>query len=138
MGIHPQLANVDLAVYGDLAVGRVVILNNPPAILGWCCPMTRWRAAGRRGSTRPRCSGVSYICKQNLKVVHHTCYNNFEGLPGAFNMGYRFNQHRPTERTASVWPSSLATSFRVATSHMRAVKQGLTLIHFSAQLKHVL
>jgi len=32
MGIHPQLANVDLAVYGDLAVGRVVILNNPPAL----------------------------------------------------------------------------------------------------------
>jgi hypothetical protein len=31
MGIDPQLANVDLAVYGDLAVGRVVILNNPPA-----------------------------------------------------------------------------------------------------------
>ena len=31
MGIHPQLANADLAVYGDLAVGRVVILNNPPA-----------------------------------------------------------------------------------------------------------
>jgi len=31
MGIHPHLANVDLAVYGDLAVGRVVILNNPPA-----------------------------------------------------------------------------------------------------------
>jgi hypothetical protein len=30
MGIHPQLANVDLAVYGDLAVGRDVILNNPP------------------------------------------------------------------------------------------------------------
>jgi len=30
MRIHPQLANVDLAVYGDLAVGRVVILNNPP------------------------------------------------------------------------------------------------------------
>ena len=34
MGIHPQLANVDLAVYGDLAVGRVVILNNPPASSG--------------------------------------------------------------------------------------------------------
>jgi len=32
MGIHPQLANVDLAVYGDLAVGRVVILNNPPPL----------------------------------------------------------------------------------------------------------
>ena len=31
MGIHPQPANVDLAVYGDLAVGRVLILNNPPA-----------------------------------------------------------------------------------------------------------
>jgi hypothetical protein len=30
MGIHPELANVDLAVYGDLAVGRVLILNNPP------------------------------------------------------------------------------------------------------------
>jgi len=30
MGIHPQLANVDLAVFGDQAVGRVVILNNPP------------------------------------------------------------------------------------------------------------
>ena len=34
MGIHPQLANVDLAVYGDLAVGRVVILNNPRAWVG--------------------------------------------------------------------------------------------------------
>jgi hypothetical protein len=33
MGIYPQLANVDLAVYGDLAVGRVVILNNPPVIV---------------------------------------------------------------------------------------------------------
>jgi len=32
MGNHPQLANVDLAVYGDLAVGRDVILNNPPAL----------------------------------------------------------------------------------------------------------
>jgi hypothetical protein len=31
MGIHPQLANVDLAVYGDLAVGRDVIIKNPPA-----------------------------------------------------------------------------------------------------------
>ena len=31
MGIYPQLANVDLAVYGDLAVGRDVILNTPPA-----------------------------------------------------------------------------------------------------------
>jgi hypothetical protein len=30
MGIHPQLANVDLAVHGDLAVVRDVILNNPP------------------------------------------------------------------------------------------------------------
>jgi len=30
MGIHPQLANVNLAVYGDLAVGRDFILNNPP------------------------------------------------------------------------------------------------------------
>jgi hypothetical protein len=30
MGIHPQLANVNLAVYGDLAVGRDDILNNPP------------------------------------------------------------------------------------------------------------
>jgi hypothetical protein len=30
MGIHTQLANVDLADYGDLAVGRDVILNNPP------------------------------------------------------------------------------------------------------------
>jgi len=30
MGIHPQLANVDLAaVYADLAVGPDVILNNP-------------------------------------------------------------------------------------------------------------
>jgi len=34
MGIHPQLANVDLAVYGDLAVGRVLILNNPCAQRG--------------------------------------------------------------------------------------------------------
>ena len=32
MGIHPQLATVDLAVYGDLAVGRDVILNNPPVL----------------------------------------------------------------------------------------------------------
>ena len=32
MGIHPQLANVDLAVYCDLAVGRVLILNSPHAL----------------------------------------------------------------------------------------------------------
>ena len=32
MGIHPQPANVDLSVYGDLAVGRVLILNNPHAV----------------------------------------------------------------------------------------------------------
>jgi hypothetical protein len=32
MGIHPQLANVGLAVYGDLAVGRDVILSNHPAL----------------------------------------------------------------------------------------------------------
>jgi len=32
MGIYPQLANVDLAVYGDLAIGRVLILNNPRAL----------------------------------------------------------------------------------------------------------
>jgi hypothetical protein len=31
MGIHPQLANVDMPVYGDLAVGRVIILKNPRA-----------------------------------------------------------------------------------------------------------
>jgi len=35
----PQLANVDLAVYGDLAVGRVVILNNPSVrVLGQTWP----------------------------------------------------------------------------------------------------
>jgi hypothetical protein len=30
MGIHPELANVDLAVYGDLVDGRD-ILHTPPA-----------------------------------------------------------------------------------------------------------
>jgi hypothetical protein len=34
MGIHPQLANIDLAVYGDLAVGREVILNMVPSLWG--------------------------------------------------------------------------------------------------------
>ena len=33
ISIHPELANVDLAVYGDMAVGRVLILNNPRAWL---------------------------------------------------------------------------------------------------------
>jgi hypothetical protein len=34
MGVHPQLANADLAVYGDLAVGRVLILNKTPCLRG--------------------------------------------------------------------------------------------------------
>jgi hypothetical protein len=34
IGIHPQLANVDLAVYGDLAVGREVILFSITPLYG--------------------------------------------------------------------------------------------------------
>jgi len=89
IGIHPQLANVDLAVYGDLAVGRVVILNNPPVR---CPTVGRARHDAHHGVPRgARGAAQSPAGKSlaNIRVVLGLYQGCINGVQGVYKEGVR-------------------------------------------------
>ena len=128
-------------------------LSRRVLMLSTCASLPRpaggWRP---RGSRRlPRCSGARGIRKQKLKAVHEILVST-RSDPGAVcnQRGFdRVNLHRHTTVSAvwcflfsasSVAPRSrstrMASPCSAKAAEMSAVRQGLTLVHFSARRQH--
>ena len=72
---------------------------------------------------------------QNLKAIHHIVASSAETM-GAFDTGFdRVNLHRLTMRADSPRDPTSSSLHDMYGPSVAPARQGLTLVHFSAQLE---